>query len=150
MAEVRPNLRWKWPNRFGSAEPRFWLIGRSLVMGLFIFMNLATLKIAETAACLINQLNIALTAVVRYQVRSKMIHTYSLTYEIPISLVIHLLLIPTNFALLFQDCPAPSLILDGICDDLTNNEACSFDGGDCCRTPPNFDYCTTCECKTMK
>ena len=36
----------------------------------------------------------------------------------------------THFALLFQDCPAPSLILDGICDDLTNNEACSFDGGD--------------------
>ena len=38
--------------------------------------------------------------------------------------------VQTHFALLFQDCPAPSLILDGICDDLTNNEACSFDGGD--------------------
>ena len=27
---VRPNLRWKWPNSSGSAEPRFWLFGRSL------------------------------------------------------------------------------------------------------------------------
>ena len=31
---VRPNLRSNWPNRFGSAEPRFWLIGRSLILAL--------------------------------------------------------------------------------------------------------------------
>ena len=27
---VRPNVRWTWPNRSGSAEPRFWPFGRSL------------------------------------------------------------------------------------------------------------------------
>ena len=32
MAEVRPNLRSNLQNRFGSAEPAFWVIGRSLVM----------------------------------------------------------------------------------------------------------------------
>ena len=29
---VRPNLRWKWPNRSGSAEPHFWPFGRTLKM----------------------------------------------------------------------------------------------------------------------
>ena len=29
-AEVRPNVRWKWPNRSGSAEPRFLPFGRTL------------------------------------------------------------------------------------------------------------------------
>ena len=32
---VRPNVRWKWPNRSGSAEPRFWPFGRSLLKIIF-------------------------------------------------------------------------------------------------------------------
>ena len=33
---------------------------------------------------------------------------------------------------------------DGFCDDVTNNEACFFDGGDCCSGI--IDFCTECQC----
>lgn len=36
---------------------------------------------------------------------------------------------------------------DGFCDDVTNNEACDFDGGDCCLSEINTSYCTICKCK---
>ena len=35
---------------------------------------------------------------------------------------------------------------DLICDDVNNNEACSFDGGDCCGPNVNTDWCTACLC----
>ena len=35
---------------------------------------------------------------------------------------------------------------DGYCDDVTNNEVCSFDGGDCCLENVIIDYCTECLC----
>ena len=41
----------------------------------------------------------------------------------------------------------PHLIGDGYCMDETNNEGCSYDGGDCCG--PNYvntQYCTECIC----
>ena len=112
-------------------------------------MNLVT-SIDSGDCCLPNKLTEYCTDCSCKILGKKSSDTYLLTYQIPDSLIHMNTYVPTRFALLFQDCPAPSLILDGICDDLTNNEACSFDGGDCCRTPPNFDYCTTCECKTMK
>merc|ERR1712021_66323 len=37
---------------------------------------------------------------------------------------------------------------DGVCDDLNNNEMCSFDGGDCCDYKPGWDSrCKNCRCK---
>ena len=33
-----------------------------------------------------------------------------------------------------------------MCDDVNNNEACSFDGGDCCGPNVNTDWCTECLC----
>ena len=30
------------------------------------------------------------------------------------------------------DCPTPSLVGDGLCQDETNNAECNYDGGDCC------------------
>ena len=36
---------------------------------------------------------------------------------------------------------------DGYCNDENNNEACFFDGGDCCRKDVvNKSNCTECEC----
>ena len=35
---------------------------------------------------------------------------------------------------------------DGYCDDKNNNKACFFDGGDCCGSNVNTDYCTECHC----
>ena len=43
--------------------------------------------------------------------------------------------------------PAIYWVNDGFCDDESNIEACFYDGGDCCGTEANFDYCTECECK---
>jgi len=37
---------------------------------------------------------------------------------------------------------------DGVCDDLNNNEMCSFDGGDCCDYKPGWNArCKDCRCK---
>merc|ERR1712110_1158783 len=35
---------------------------------------------------------------------------------------------------------------DGYCDDDNNNDACDYDGGDCCGNHVNTYYCTECEC----
>merc|ERR1712077_81568 len=41
-----------------------------------------------------------------------------------------------------------SYIGDGYCDDDNNNEACQYDGGDCCdNSAPNWNaYCYLCDC----
>ena len=33
---------------------------------------------------------------------------------------------------------------DGYCYDETNNVECNYDGGDCCLSSPNTDYCSNC------
>ena len=43
-------------------------------------------------------------------------------------------------------CADPSWHADGYCDDVNNNEACFFDGGDCCGSDANTQYCTECQC----
>ena len=35
---------------------------------------------------------------------------------------------------------------DGLCDDINNNLACTYDGGDCCGSNDNTDYCNECLC----
>ena len=35
---------------------------------------------------------------------------------------------------------------DAYCDDSNNNVGCNFDGGDCCGSNVNTDYCTECLC----
>ena len=35
---------------------------------------------------------------------------------------------------------------DGYCDDQNNNEGCYFDGGDCCGSYVNTEFCTLCLC----
>ena len=36
---------------------------------------------------------------------------------------------------------------DGLCDDMNNNEACNYDGGDCCGVNIAKHFCAKCECK---
>ncbi|CAB4054923.1 unnamed protein product [Lepeophtheirus salmonis] len=45
-------------------------------------------------------------------------------------------------------CDIPSFNGDGYCDDENNNEACGFDGGDCCNNDRgDWDtFCHTCKC----
>ena len=35
---------------------------------------------------------------------------------------------------------------DGYCDDVNNNDACEYDGGDCCGTRANKEFCLDCKC----
>ena len=35
---------------------------------------------------------------------------------------------------------------DGYCDDGNNNCGCEYDGGDCCDSNANMDYCSECNC----
>ena len=35
---------------------------------------------------------------------------------------------------------------DMYCDDINNNMECAYDGGDCCGTNVNTDYCQICGC----
>ena len=42
-------------------------------------------------------------------------------------------------------CEYPDAIGDSICDDGNNNEACEWDGGDCC-DGSSTQYCSVCEC----
>ncbi len=39
------------------------------------------------------------------------------------------------------------MIKDSVCDEVTNIEACLFDGGDCCLEKKNEDLCHNCMCK---
>ena len=48
--------------------------------------------------------------------------------------------------LLITGCEIPSWHADGYCDNVNNNEACFFDGGDCCGSNVNTQYCTLCQC----
>ena len=43
-------------------------------------------------------------------------------------------------------CEKPGWYADGECDDVNNNEACFFDGGDCCGSNVNTQYCNICQC----
>ena len=38
------------------------------------------------------------------------------------------------------------MVGDGFCNDETNNPDCDYDGGDCCGSCINTDYCTNCTC----
>ena len=38
------------------------------------------------------------------------------------------------------------MIGDGYCHDESNNPECGYDGGDCCGSCINTDYCTNCTC----
>ena len=38
------------------------------------------------------------------------------------------------------------LVADGFCNDETNNDDCHYDGGDCCGSCINTDYCSQCTC----
>ena len=43
-------------------------------------------------------------------------------------------------------CKYPEHVGDGFCNDATNKEICDYDGGDCCTTFINVEYCRTCIC----
>ena len=59
------------------------------------------------------------------------------------------ILIQSSMLLFFKWIPVAgnsSRIGNGYCDDENNNDECNFDGGDCCLTSPNTDYCSECTC----
>ena len=51
-----------------------------------------------------------------------------------------------DFFFIPKDCTNGRLIANGICNDETNNAECEFDGGECCGSYINTDYCTNCSC----
>ncbi len=56
----------------------------------------------------------------------------------------------SELSLQYPQCSEPNFISDDICDDLTNNEQCGFDGGDCCIQSPNCNYCQECTCQLLE
>ena len=56
----------------------------------------------------------------------------------------------TLISLFVQDCSdnggQNGWIGDGFCDDVNNNAMCTWDGGDCCGSEANLNYCTSCTC----
>ena len=46
----------------------------------------------------------------------------------------------------FGTCGSPQWKGDNICDDENNNCGCEWDGGDCCGSNVNTNYCSACEC----
>ncbi len=38
------------------------------------------------------------------------------------------------------------MIFDGVCDEVTNNDRCLYDGGDCCQVEKS-SFCQDCTCK---
>ena len=47
---------------------------------------------------------------------------------------------------LLEPCALPDFKGDGKCDDENNNEACEYDGGDCCGSNVDTSYCIECKC----
>ena len=43
-------------------------------------------------------------------------------------------------------CKSLNEVGDGFCDDYNNNHMCEYDGGDCCDSNANHNYCKTCQC----
>ena len=58
--------------------------------------------------------------------------------------------VPDSFCLEAEGTTTPSCnqgwIGDAYCDDINNNVACNFDGGDCCGSNVNTEYCLECLC----
>ena len=50
------------------------------------------------------------------------------------------------FLLSDLNCSNQHWVGDGYCDDVTNNNECNYDGGDCCLDTVNTQYCTECIC----
>ena len=51
------------------------------------------------------------------------------------------------YSLIFcKGCENTAWVGHGFCNDLTNNDACNFDGGDCCRPYFNTQYCMLYQC----
>ena len=46
------------------------------------------------------------------------------------------------------NCPHWEWAGDGSCDDATNTILCNYDGGDCCGSNVDVNYCTQCLCLT--
>ena len=46
-------------------------------------------------------------------------------------------------------CQVPSWKGDKFCDDVNNVASCEFDGGDCCGSNVNKQFCTVCKCKQV-
>ena len=46
----------------------------------------------------------------------------------------------------YDICGSPTWKADNYCDDQNNNCGCDWDGGDCCGSNVNTNYCSACEC----
>ena len=55
-------------------------------------------------------------------------------------------IIETTTTIDLEPCYNVNWIDDGYCDDLTNTQNCNYDGGDCCGSNVNTQYCTECQC----
>jgi hypothetical protein len=45
-----------------------------------------------------------------------------------------------------RGCQNSGWVKDGYCDDGNNNLDCNYDGGDCCGSNVNTNYCSKCQC----
>ena len=52
----------------------------------------------------------------------------------------------SSTTIILGGCEYPNWIGDDFCDDQNNNEDCEWDGGDCCGSNVNTEYCDDCDC----
>ena len=51
-----------------------------------------------------------------------------------------------SYLISVEECWDPDYIGDGYCDDGNNKAECNFDGGDCCGSCVNMEFCIECLC----
>jgi len=67
-------------------------------------------------------------------------HFYHTQFIVPVSLI------PSCSDDGIVGCPFSPYFNDDYCDDELNNVDCDYDGGDCCLSDTNKDYCSDCIC----
>ena len=51
-----------------------------------------------------------------------------------------------SYLISVEECWYPDYIGDGNCQDVNNHIGCNFDGGDCCGSCVNKEFCIECLC----
>ena len=52
----------------------------------------------------------------------------------------------SSYLISVEECWYPDYIGDGNCQDVNNHIGCNFDGGDCCGSCVNMEFCIECLC----
>ncbi len=114
---------------------------------------------SETKSKVLKGVCCILFIIIFYAALGLVIHAFQNSSKEDKGMLVYRQTLPLHFFMLYLDqgptlavdfstCTANSFLLgDGVCDDITNNEKCLFDEGDCCLgTESSLTYCKNCSC----